>query len=852
MRTTRVVTATVIVAIGLFGMGIAMGADKEISISGSPVIHPDRWPALSSPVLLDPEMESAIDGLLARMTVEEKVGQVIQGEIRHVTPADVKAYHLGSVLNGGGSHPGNAKRTDPEDWLALADTYWEASMNTSDGGAAIPIIWGTDAVHGHTNVIGATVFPHNIGLGAARDPELIRRIGEVTAAEITVTGLDWDFGPVVAVVRDDRWGRTYESYSEDPGIVRAYATEMVKGLQGVAGMPGFLDGRHVIATAKHFLGDGGTAGGKDQGDNPSSENELRDIHGAGYFSAIEAGVQTVMASFSSWRGRKIHGSSELLTDVLKERMGFDGFVVGDWNAHGQVEGCSNDSCAAAFNAGVDLFMAPEDWKALWENTFAQVRSGEISMERLDDAVRRILRVKMRAGLFKRGKPSDRPSAGDLELFGSPEHRAVAREAVRESLVLLKNNGGLLPLRRDQRVLVAGDGADDIGKQSGGWTISWQGDDNENADFPGATSIWDGIRTVVERGGGVAALSADGSFEQKPDVAIVVFGENPYAEFQGDRDTLEYGYSRPSDVKVLKKLQAAGIPVVSIFLSGRPLWINPELNASDAFVVAWLPGSEAGGVADVIFRSADGSVGHDFKGKLPFSWPRTAIQTPLNHGDESYDPLFAFGFGLTYSDRWDLRELPEATGIVGSSSSRTVYFKGGSVAPWKLFVGDGVDWAVPVAGSRTTTRHSDNLVVTAVDRQMQEDARLARWSGESVAMVYLRADEAIDLTREANGGIALVFDAMVEGPPTSSVMLGMICGDECGSRIDITDLLAGLPVGQWRTVTIRLSCFAEAGIDLAHVTTPFLIATDGELALRFADVRLESAAEGEVPCPQETR
>jgi beta-glucosidase len=329
---------------------------------------------------------------------------------------------------------------------------------------------------------------------------------------------------------------------------------------------------------------------------------------------------------------------------------------------------------------------------------------------------------------------------------------------------------------------------------------------------------------------------------------VVFGEDPYAEFQGDRDTLEYGYSRPDDVKLLKKLQAAGIPVVSIFLSGRPLWVNPELNASDAFIAAWLPGSEAGGVADVIFRAADGSIAHDLRGKLPFSWPRTAIQTPLNIGDEGYDPLFPFGFGLTYSDRWDLRELPEETGIVGSSASRTVYFKGGPVAPWKLFVGDGVDWAVPVAGSRTTTRHSDNLMVTAVDRQVQEDARLVRWSGESVAMVYLRADEAIDLTREANGGIALVFDVLVEEPPASSVMLGMICGDECGSRMDITGLLGASPVGEWQTLTIRLSCFADVAVDLAHVTTPFLIATDGELTLRFADVRLESAAEGEVPCP----
>jgi beta-glucosidase len=832
----------------LCACGLSYDAEKGAERVEPPIVHPEVWPATESPVPWDPEIERRIDDLLARMSVEEKVGQVIQGEIRHVTSADVKAYHLGSVLNGGGSHPGDEKRTDPGDWLALADAYWEASTDTSDGGVAIPIIWGADAVHGHTNVIGATVFPHNIGLGAARDPDLVRRIGEATAAEIAVTGLDWDFGPVVAVVRDDRWGRTYESYSEDPEIVRAFAAAFVEGLQGVAGTPGFLGERSVIGTAKHFLGDGGTAGGKDQGDNPASETELRDIHGAGYFSAIEAGVQTVMASFSSWHGQKMHGSSELLTDVLKGRMGFDGFVVGDWNAHGQVEGCTNDSCAAAFNAGVDMFMVPEDWKALWGNTVAQVISGEISIDRLDDAVRRILRVKIRAGLFERDKPSARTAAGDLELFGSPEHRALARKAVRESAVLLKNNGGLLPLPRDLRVLVAGDGADDIGKQCGGWTISWQGDKNENADFPGATSIWDGIRALVESGGGTAVLSEDGSFEKTPDVAIVVFGEDPYAEFQGDRDTLEYGFSRPGDVKLLRKLRAAGIPVVSVFLSGRPMWVNPELNASDAFVAAWLPGSEGAGVADVIFRAADGTVSYDFKGKLSFSWPRTAIQTPLNHGDKDYDPLFAFGFGLSYADRGDLPVLPEETGIGGPSSSRTVYFKGGPVPPWRLFVGDEVDWAVPAAGSRTTTRHSDNLVVTAVDRELQEDARSVHWSGDSEAVVYLRADESIDLTREANGGIALVFDVLVEKHPASSVLLGMACGEDCGGRVDVTDLLMASPAGEWRTVTVRLSCFAEAGVDLAHITTPFRITTDGELALRFADVRLESAAEGYADCP----
>ena len=503
-------------------------------------IHPERWPALHSPVPHDLEVEQAVSELMARMSLEDKVGQVIQGEVKYVTPEDVRKYRLGSILNGGGTHPNSNKNSKPEDWLALADAYYEASMDTSGGGVAIPIIWGTDAVHGHSNVIGATLFPHNIGLGATGNPDLVRRIGEATSREVAVTGIGWTFAPTLAVVRDDRWGRTYEGYSEDPAIVRAFAGKMVEGLQGVGGTEEFLDPHHVVATAKHFLGDGGTENGRDQGDNRTSEADLRDLHGAGYLTALEAGAQTVMASFNSWHGRKMHGHGELLTDVLKERMGFDGFVVGDWNGHGQVRGCTNDSCAASFNAGVDMFMVPEDWKALYNNTLAQVKSGEITMARLDDAVRRILRVKTRAGLFEHGKPSNRPLAGKAEVLGAPAHRALARQAVRESLVLLKNAGGLLPLRRDRRVLVAGDGADDLGKHTGGWTITWQGTGNVNSDFPGATSIWAGIRAVVEDAGGTAVLSLDGSYEQKPDVAIVVYGRTPTPSFRA--------ISRPSSIR----------------------------------------------------------------------------------------------------------------------------------------------------------------------------------------------------------------------------------------------------------------------------------------------------------------
>jgi beta-glucosidase len=626
-----------------------------------PVVHPNVWPAIENPVPLDPEIERRIDDLIALLSVEDKVGQVIQGEIRHLTPDDVRTYRLGSVLNGGGVQPFDKRWATIDDWLALADAFWDASMDTSDGRPAIPVIWGTDAVHGHTNVVGATVFPQNIGLGATRDPELVREIGRVTAVEMAVSGLDWDFSPTVAVARDDRWGRSYESWSEDPEIARAYAGAMVEGLQGDAHSGAFLGDDHVVACAKHFLGDGGTANGVDRGNSTATEAELRDIHGAGYVSAIEAGVQTVMASFSSWQGRPMHTNRSLLTDVLKGRFGFDGFVVGDWNGHGEVEGCSNSSCPSAFNAGIDMFMVPEDWKALRANTIEHVHQGVIPMERLDDAVRRILRVKMRAGLFEKGRPSNRPLAGKTELLGSPAHRAIARQAVRESLVLLKNDGGLLPLERAWTVLVAGDGADNIGKQCGGWTLSWQGTDTTNQDFPGGSSIWDGIRRAVDDGGGTAILSENGTYSSTPDVAIVVFGEDPYAEYEGDLETLDFGLSKPDDLKLLTKLHSAGIPVVSIFLSGRPMWVNPELNASDAFVAAWLPGSEGDGVAEVIFRDAGGAINHDFTGRLSHSWPRTAIQMPVNRDDEDYDPLFPYDFGLSYADGDDAEMLPEASG-----------------------------------------------------------------------------------------------------------------------------------------------------------------------------------------------
>jgi beta-glucosidase len=618
------------------------------------------WPRTRSAVASDPQIEAKIDALLAQMTLEQKVAQMVQPDIRDVTPDDVRKYRVGSVLNGGGAFPGDKKHATLRDWVALADRYYEASMDTSAGGPAIPIFWGTDAVHGHNNVLGATLFPHNIGLGAARDPELIERIGTATAVEVAATGIDWTFAPTLAVVRDDRWGRTYEGYSEDPEVVREYAGRMVRGLQGAAGTKEFLDARHVLATAKHFIGDGGTDAGVDRGDNLSSEQQLLDIHGQGYVTALDAGAQAVMASYNSWQGWKVHGHQHLLTDVLKTQMGFDGLVVSDWDGIDEVQGCSKDKCAQAVNAGIDLFMVPTSWKPWIENTIALVRAEQIPQSRIDDAVRRILRVKYRAGLFDKGKPSSRPLAGDRSVLGSAEHRALARQAVRESLVLLKNRDGLLPLRPGANVLVAGSAADDIGRQAGGWSLTWQGTENTNADFPGATSIFAGIQAAVRAGGGTATLSVDGSFKTKPDVAIVVFGEQPYAEYFGNVRSLDYQGANGADATLLQRLKEHGVPVVSVFITGRPLWVNPELNASDAFVVAWLPGSEGGGVADVLFRNAAGEVKNDFRGKLSFSWPRDPMQTTVNRNDASYEPLFAYGFGLSYADKDTLGDsLPVA-------------------------------------------------------------------------------------------------------------------------------------------------------------------------------------------------
>ena len=785
----------------------------------SPVANPSLWPTVAARPLRDAKVEARIDALMARMSIEDKVGQLLQVDIGSIKPADLLTTKIGSVLNGGNSDPNDDVIAPPIEWLKLADKFYDASMTRSDGRPQIPVIWGTDAVHGNNNIFGATLFPHNIGLGATRDPALLREIGAITARETAAAGLDWTFAPTLAVVQDDRWGRTYESYSEEPWIQAEYATAMIEGIQGKVGTPDFLGPEHVIATTKHFLGDGGTSG-RDQGDTHLPEAEFRDVHLGGYPAAIAAGTQSVMASFSSWNGAKMSGNKSLLTGVLKDRMHFDGFVVGDWNSHGQVPGCSNEDCPAAINAGLDMFMySGPDWKKLYDNTLREARDGTIPAARLDDAVRRILRVKLRAGTFERGRPSSRQLAGKMELIGAAAHQAVAQTAVRESLVLLKNEKGLLPLPPKAEILVAGRGADSLSQQAGGWSLTWQGADLPNSDFPNGHSIWTGIRSTVAAAGGHATLSPDGSFKAKPAAAIVVFGEKPYAEFKGDIPNLEYNPGNKSDLALLKKLKAAGIPVVAVFLSGRPMWVNAELNASDAFVAAFLPGSEGAAVAGVLFRKSDGRIDHDFHGKLSFSWPKRPDQYVLNRRDKPYDPLFAFGYGLTYAKPGTVPRLDEARPAGLDAGAPGIFFgKGKLPAGWTTSLGDG-----------------GRLTSASVDRLAQEDSRRFTWTGP--ADLRLDPPKPLDLGRETNGEISLTIQFRVDTPLAGPVTLAMV--DAAGKRgaIPVTATLAAAKPGTWTSLVIPLQCFAKLGVDMARVTSPFVIgASRGAVAI--SDARLD--------------
>lgn len=835
---------TAVLALCIAPLG-AWGVSAEGPSRSSPV-DPSLWPQRVSPIPVDAAVEARISALMLRMTLEEKVGQVVQADLDSVTPEDVRKYHLGSVLAGGNSDPGKRYNAPAADWLAAADAFHAASMDAVGDRAAIPLLLGIDAVHGHNNVVGATLFPHNIGLGAANDSDLVGRIARATALELRATGFEWTFAPTVTVPRDDRWGRAYEGYSEDPALVSRYAIAVVEGLQGRVGTPGFLGDGTVAATSKHYIGDGGTFEGKDKGDARVSEQELRDVHGAGHIAALGAGVQSVMASFSSWNGEKMHGHHGLLTTILKERLGFDGFVVGDWNGHGEVVGCTDKNCPQAFNAGVDMFMAPDTWRDIYANTLAQARDGTIPMARLDDAVRRILRVKVRMGLFEAGLPSTRRHGGDFDLLGSPEHRALAREAVRKSLVLLKNADGLLPLAPKQRILVAGDSANSMARQSGGWTLSWQGTGTRREDFPNAQTFWEALREQVEAGGGQAELAVDGHYAVRPDVAIVFFGEEPYAEFIGDVTHLGHQLGNPSDLALIKRLAADGIPVVAVLVSGRPLWVNREINAAGAFVAAWLPGSEGGGLADVLLADAEGKPRHDFTGRLSFSWPRSAVQSPLNAGQPGYDPQFPLGFGLSYAHPASTPVLSEAPGLASVSESlpETLYAKGKIALGWSWRIADGEQRGVEL-DQLPSGNAVASLIASAVDHEAQEDARRFAWKGGAPGRFWLEAAQAVDLRALPVERQHLVVTLRIGAVLTGPVRVGL-----AGSAIAIDPLLASLAPGQWTQVSIPLACFGQVGAPLSAVRRVFEVDTAGPLDLSVSRVALGPAVARALECGSE--
>lgn len=576
----------------------------------------------SEPVNTHLSVSERVEELLSQMTLEEKAGQMTQAERSALENiSDIKTYFLGSLLSGGGSSP---SINSAQAWADMYDSYQYYALQTR---LKIPLIYGIDAVHGHNNVIGATIFPHNIGLGCTRNPALVQQAAAITAKEVAATGINWTFSPCIATVRDERWGRTYEGFGESSELSEIMADAAVRGFQGTA----LSDNTSILACAKHFLGDGGTWNGIDQGNTIADETTIRLLHLKGYIAAINAGVKSIMISYNSINGQKMHGSKYWIADVLKNELGFKGFVVSDWQGIDQLSGDYKTNIKLAVNAGIDMVMVPYQYKIFIQYLKELVNENQISIERIDDAVRRILMVKFELELFE--KPyTDRSLIASV---GSASHREVARQCVRESLVLLKNENDFLPLSKNvSRIHIAGKSAIDIGNQCGGWTISWQGSSGE---ITLGTTVYHAIKNTISNNTQII-YSFNGSGAQPGDIGVLVIGETPYAEYLGDKSNL----SLPSeDLAAINNFNNAGIPYVIILISGRPMIITEEIENCTAFIAAWLPGTEAQGIADVLFGD------YNFTGKLSHSWPRSMDQIPVNIGDPNYDPLFSYGFGLSY-------------------------------------------------------------------------------------------------------------------------------------------------------------------------------------------------------------
>jgi len=580
-----------------------------------------------APAFSEPNDAPYVESLLAQMSLDEKVGQMTQVDTHALEDrADIQRYSLGSVLSGGNSDPDGADNS-PQGWLNLSEDCRARALRTR---LKIPLLFGIDAVHGHNNVVGAVIFPHNIGLGATRDPALVEQAAQITAQEMLGTGIRWAFAPCVAVAQDGRWGRTYESFGSSSGLVSELGVAVVRGLQGAR----LSKDRSVLACAKHFIGDGGTGGGVDQGETLCDEDTLRRIHLPPYSAAVEAGVGSIMVSYSSWNGLKMHGQKHLITDVLKGELGFQGIVVSDWAAIDQLPGDYKSDIETSVNAGLDMVMIPygpgqpNNYVEFIHNLKELVEAGKVPRQRIDDAVRRILRVKMDLGLFD-SQPVDPALTAAI---GSKAHRAVARECVRRSLVLLKNEGKPLPFPKNLKQLhVIGRAADDLGVQCGGWTIGWQGE--RGAVTRGGTTLLEAIRQTVSRKT-VVSFSPDGSGLEGADVVLVVVGEQPYAEMHGDRRDVQLSAENGA---LVRKAKQSGAIVVTVVLSGRPLLLGDALEASDACVAAWLPGTEGEGVTDVLFGE------YCPTGRLPRPWPLAGRTVDANPA------ALSSGYGLSYGE-----------------------------------------------------------------------------------------------------------------------------------------------------------------------------------------------------------
>ena len=779
-----------------------------------------NWERINSCPVGDIEF---VKEVLEGMTVEEKVGQTIMADLDFISPSDLKRFPIGGILNGGNTSPNGNQKASTEEWKRLAEDFYIES--TRRGGANIPILWGTDAVHGHSNVFGATIFPHNIGLGATANEKLLKDIGSAVAEEVLATGIYWTFAPTVTVPQDYRWGRTYEGYSESPELVSKLGEAFIYGLQGSG--ESFLADNKIIGTAKHFIGDGGTALNSseayilDQGDTRVDEQTLKKIHGTPYYSALDACIQTVMASFNSWNGKKVHGDYYLLTEVLKNQMGFDGFVVGDWNGHGQIPGCSNGSCPASLNAGVDMNMVPENWKDLYRNTLRQVRNGEISIERLDDAVRRIISVKQKLGLFNGKRPSNSP----FNEVGLQHNRDIARQAVRESMVLLKNNNNVLPLKKGQKILVIGADANSLKTQTGGWTLDWQGTNNRNIDFPGSIPF---LSALIEKAGqeNIDYVENLTQVNNDYDAAIVVYGEQPYAEGVGDRKNLNFDGSR--HISALNLLKQKEIPTVSIFLTGRPLWVTREINLSDSFVVAWLPGTESRGMTDVLLHN--GTDDYDFSGKLPFSWPRNTRQANLNYFDATSNPLFNFGYGLTYQDETFIKNLNE--GKIQYKKIDSIELMNGTINDKFIgFMRESDLAEVQISSNKASTQNA-LVSIDLIDVKIQDDTLSVNFEkSEYLNSFFLLSKEILDLSSLSDGYINLTARVNETGGEVKYILS---CGIGCFPVIDLTEFFQVSK--EFKDYSIPIECFTNySNLDLTRVNLPMYLATEGPLNIDISKV-----------------